>query len=156
MSLVRRNLWVLVAVLSVALNLFFVGAVVARYMNRPERPPEPPSMRWLMRDLDPVTREQLRPLMEGFSEGLRPLRREMFQVQRQVNQLLAAPELDSDAAATAFRTLREANLKYQELSHQQLVQVFAQLSSEQRESAVRFMSERSSPENRAQNRPAAN
>lgn len=146
MSLSRKNILLLAAVSSIALNLFFVGALVARYMERSQRPPEPPSLRWVMRDLDPATRERLQPQMGGFGDTLRPLRREMFMAQRQVNELLAADPVDQPAVEQAFRALREINLRYQELTHDQLVQVFGQLSSEQRARAMRFMQERRNPE----------
>jgi uncharacterized membrane protein len=146
MSLNRKNIMLLAVILSVTLNLFFVGALAARYMDRPQRPSEPPSVRWVMRDLDPVTRESMRPQMGMFGDSLRPLRGEMFRAQNQVNELLAAETLDQQAVEQAFRRLREANLRYQELSHQQLAQVMAQLSSEQRTRAMRFMSERRSPD----------
>lgn len=146
MSLNRKSIMLLAVILSVTLNLFFVGALAARYMDRPERPSEPPSMRWVMRDLDPATRERLRPQMGMFGDSLRPLRGEMFRTQRQVNELLAAETLDQQAVEQAFLRLREANLRYQELSHQQLVQVMAELDSEQRIRAMRFMMNRRSPD----------
>lgn len=146
MSLNRRNIIALVLLCSVALNLFFVGTLVARYMDRPERPSEPPSMRWLMRDLDPATRERLRPQTSTFGQHLRPLRADMFRAQREVNELLAADTVDQQAIAQAFEKLRAASLRYQELSHQQLAQVVTQLTVEQRTQALRFMLERRNPD----------
>lgn len=150
MSLNRKHAVRLAVICSVALNLFFIGALAARYMDRPEGPSEPPSLRWVMRDLDPATRERLRPQTSTFGDHLRPLRVEMFRAQRQVNELLAADTLDQQAVALAFARLRAANLRYQELSHQQLAQLMAELSTEQRTRALRFMLERRTPDgNRA-------
>lgn len=146
MSLSRKNIMLLAAVCSIGLNLFFIGALAARYMDRPERPQEPPSLRWVMRDLDPAARERLQPQMSTYGETLRPLRGEMFRAQRQVNELLAAEPLDQEAVRQAFVQLREVNLRYQELTHRQLVEVFGQLSTEQRARAMRFMMERRSPD----------
>lgn len=146
MSLSRKNVLLLAAILSVGLNLFFVGALAARYMDRSTRPAEPPSLRWVMRDLDPATRERLQPQMGMFGQTLRPLRGEMFRAQRQVNELLAADPVDQQAVEQAFLRLREVNLRYQELTHDQLLQVFGQLSSDQRARAMRFMLERRSPD----------
>jgi uncharacterized membrane protein len=146
MSWSRKNIMLLAVVCSVALNLFFVGALAARYLDRAQRPVEPPTMRWLMRDLESATRERLQPQMGSYAETLRPLRGEMFRAQRRVNALLAAEPLNQQAVEQAFVRLREANLRYQALSHQQLVQVLAQLSGEQRVRAMRFMSDRRSPD----------
>lgn len=146
MSFSRKNILLLAAVFSIGLNLFFVGALAARYMDRAGRPSEPPSLRWVMRDLDPTTRERLRPQMGIYGETLRPLRGEMFRAQRRVNELLAADPVDQQAVEQAFLHLREVNLRYQELTHDQLVQVFSQLNSEQRARAMRFMMERRSPD----------
>jgi uncharacterized membrane protein len=146
MSLNRHNILMLVLAVSVTVNLFFVGAVTARYVDRPERPMEPPNMRWVMRAVDDSTRENLRPRLMQYGEILRPLRGEMFRAQREVNELLAAEPVDTQAVAAAFERLRAANLRYQEVTHQQLAQVFAALSPEQRVQAFRFMSERRNPD----------
>lgn len=146
MSLSRKNILLLAAVFSVGLNLFFVGALAARYMDRAGRPSEPPSLRWVVRDLDAVTRDRLQPQMSRFGDTLRPVRREMFMAQRQVNELLAADPVDESAVEQAFQNLREINLRYQELTHDQLVEVFGQLNREQRARAMRFMLERRGPD----------
>lgn len=146
MSLSRKNILLLAAVFSIGLNLFFVGALAARYMDSSGRPAEPPSLRWVVRDLDTATRERLQPQMSSFGDTLRPVRREMFMAQRRVNELLAADPVDETAVEQAFQNLRAVNLRYQELTHDQLVQVFGQLSSEQRTRAMRFMLDRRNPD----------
>lgn len=146
MSVNRRNIVLLVLAVSVTLNLFFIGAVAARYIDRPERPMEPPNMRWVMRALDDTTRESLRPRLSQYGDVLRPLRGEMFRAQRDVNALLAADPVDAQAVAAAFERLRAANLRYQEVTHEQLAQVFATLTPEQRVQAFRFMAERRNPD----------
>src|SRR5690606_27044386 len=102
MKLNRRTVVILVLAESVTQNLFFIGAVTARYVDRPQRPPEPLSMRWVMRSLEESDREALRPRLSQYNEVLRPLRRDMFQTQEHINDLLVASEVDSDAVAEAF------------------------------------------------------
>jgi len=145
MSLTRKNglLWILVASLSI--NLFFIGTLVSRFFDRPDSSAAPVNMRWLMRDMEPQARERLSPLIRAQNEVLRPLRMEMFRSQREVNLLLAADPVDQPAVLEAFGRLREANMLYQELSHQQLTSIFVQLTPEQRQRAFRFMSERRNP-----------
>src|SRR5690606_18811982 len=127
MSLNRRTFVLLLLAVSVTLNLFFIGALTARYVDRPQRPPEPLSMRWVMRALDESDREVLRPRLSQYNEVLRPLRRGMFQTQEHINDLLVASEVDTNAVTEAFSELRSVNLQYQQMTHQYLVEVFATL-----------------------------
>jgi len=142
MSLNRRTLLLLALAVSVALNLFFIGAVTARFVDRPPPPREPVSMFWVMRSLDDGTRESLRPQLSQYAEVLRPLRREMFRTQAEINELLQADHVDPQAITDAFAKLRSANLSYQEVAHEQLAQVLARLTPQQRANAVRVMDER--------------
>jgi uncharacterized membrane protein len=135
-------------IVSVAINLFLVGAISGRVINRSaiEVLP-PPSVSWIMRELEPEARRTLQPQMQEYGESLRPLRGDMFRAQREVNRLMAQDPLDRDAIRTAFRELRQANIIYQEMSHEQVAAVFSQLTAEQRQRALRFMSERRNPSN---------
>lgn len=145
MSLNRNNVLLWIVVISVSINLFFVGILTARYLEMRNTSAAPVNMRWVMRDLEPTAREQLLPQIRTQNEVLRPLRMDMFRAQREVNQLLAADPVDQAAVLDAFTRLREANLRYQQLSHEQLTGIFAQLTPEQRQRAFRFMSERGNP-----------
>jgi uncharacterized membrane protein len=150
MPLTRSKLILLLLMASLALNLFLVGVVSVRSLHQPERPPAPPAMGWMVRDMDSGTRQVLAPQLESFAESLRPLRGDMFRAQREVNQLMASEPLDQEALLAAFAQLRQANLRYQELSHEQLVLLSAQLDVEQRQQSLRFMNGRRNP---AEGRP---
>lgn len=145
MSLTRKNLLLWVVVISLSVNLFFIGAVIARVLNTRDSPVAPISMRWVMRDMEPQAREQLSPLIRAQNEQMRPVRMQMFLAQREVNQLLAADPVDETAILEAFARLREANLLFQQMSHEQLTSIFSQLTPEQRQQAFRFISERRNP-----------
>ncbi|MDP3517770.1 MAG: periplasmic heavy metal sensor [Pseudohongiella sp.] len=145
MSLNRKNVLIWIVVVSVSINLFFVGTLTARYLEMRNTSAAPVNMRWVMRDLEPAEREQLLPQIRAQNDVLRPLRMDMFRAQREVNQLLAADPVDQPAVLEAFARLREVNLRYQQLSHEQLTSVFAQLTPMQRQRAFRFMSERGDP-----------
>jgi uncharacterized membrane protein len=142
MSLNRRTFMLLLLAVSVTLNLFFIGALTARYVDRPQRSSEPLSMRWVMRALNESDREVLRPRLSQYNEVLRPLRWDMFQTQQHINDLLVATEVDTDAVTEAFGQLRSVNLQYQQLTHQHLAEVFATLTPAQRERVIQFMEER--------------
>lgn len=154
MNLTRKSPLLWLMVISLSVNLFFIGAVVARMFDNRDSAAAPISMRWVMRDMEPQARERLSPLIRSQNEVLRPLRMEMFRAQREVNLLLAADPVDQPAVLEAFGRLREANLQYQQLSHEQLTSIFAQLTPEQRQRAFRFMSERRNP-NDAGGRPGS-
>lgn len=147
MTINKRHLllWILTA--SLALNLFFVGAIGARMLSRDDsgRRSTPPSLGWILRDLEPQLQESLRPQLQEYGESLRPIRGQMFRAQRDVNRLLDQDPLDDDAILAAFSALREINLRYQEMSHEQTLAVISQLAPEQRSRVFRFMSGRRNP-----------
>ena len=138
-------LWTLAA--SLALNLFFVGAIGARMLSRDDggRRSTPPSLGWILRDLDPQLQESLRPQLQQYGESLRPVRGQMFRAQRDVNRLLVEDPMDEEAILAAFAKLREINLRYQQMSHEQTLAVISQLAPEQRSRVFRFMSGRRNP-----------
>ncbi|MEX0738526.1 MAG: periplasmic heavy metal sensor [Pseudohongiella sp.] len=139
----RALLWTLVA--SLALNLFFIGAIGARMLERHDRPSTPPSLGWILRDLEPQMQASLRPQLQQYGEALRPVRGEMFRAQRNVNQLLVQDPMDDEAIEAAFEELRQINLRYQEMSHEHTLAVISQLAPEQRSRVFRFMSGRRNP-----------
>lgn len=160
-------LWTLAA--SLAQNLFFVGAIGARMLDRRDRPSTPPSLGWILRDLEPQLQASLRPQLQQYGESLRPVRGQMFRAQREVNQLLTQDPLDDDAIRAAFDELRQINQRYQQMSHEQTLSVIGQLAPEQRSRVFRFMSGRRNPmeggghrhsgsdrDERHDNEPAAN
>lgn len=139
----RALLWTLAA--SLALNLFFVGAIGARMLDQRDRPSTPPSLGWILRDLEPQLQASLRPQLQQYGESLRPVRGQMFRAQREVNQLLAQDPLDDEAIQAAFAELRQINQQYQQMSHEQTLAVISQLAPEQRSRVFRFMSGRHNP-----------
>ena len=145
MRLTQKNGLLWIVVVSLSINLFFIGTLASRYVDSQDSSAAPVNMRWVMRDMEPQARELLLPQINTQNEELRPLRMQMFRAQREVNLLLAADPVDQPAVLEAFGRLREANMLYQELSHQQLTSIFAQLTPEQRQRAFRFMSERRNP-----------
>lgn len=146
MAINKSNVLLIGLIGSIALNLFLIGTIGARVINRP--PPQimaPPSVGWIMRELEPEARQAMQPELGEYGESLRPLRGNMFRAQREVNRLMAQDPLDRDAIRAAFRELRQANMAYQELSHEQIAAVFSQLTAEQRQRALRFMGNRRNP-----------
>lgn len=134
----------LALVASLALNLFFVGGIAYR-VNRSDEfsaRPLPPNVNWMVRDLSEERRAELQPLLERSADEIRPIRRQLFDAQRRVNELMANPDYAAATLEQAFVALREANLRYQEMSHQHSVAMLNELTEAERQVAVEFINRR--------------
>ena len=118
----RNNLLVLGLLLSLGINLFLLGGIAMRmssFRDFAQSRPFPPNVGWIVRDLDEARQQELLQTLEPLGEEIEPYRRAMFMAQRTVNQLMSAPEYDSEELAAAFSELREAAQEYTALTHQQ-------------------------------------
>ena len=131
--------------LSISINLFFVGGIAYRIANFDgERfgRPLPPNVGWVVRDLEESRRSELEPQLRESFEAIYSIRREMMNAQQQVNNLMSAQPFDATALNIAFAALREANIRYQELSHDQTSEILGLLSEEERQAALEFVQRR--------------
>lgn len=126
--------------ISLALNLFFIGGILYRISDFREFGPRPmpPNVSWIIRDLDESRQVELAPLLEQGRSDANTLRRQMFTAQRQVDELMTSPSFDPQALNLAFAELRTHSLKYQELTHQQMLQILGELNAEERAAAREF------------------
>ncbi len=141
----RNKLITGVLLASLAINLIFVGGIAVRYFNLESFDggrPLPPNVGWIVRDLSDARRDELSPLLQQSFEQARPLRSEMFAAQGKVNQLMSAQPFDGAALAQAFAELREVNIRYQQLSHQQTSTILNELTEEERRIAMEFVERR--------------
>lgn len=142
----NRNKLILFGLLaSIAINLAFVGGIAFRFSNFQSEisgRPLPPNVGWIVRDLSEERRSELGPLLQQSFEGSRTIRAEMFAAQRRVNELMSAAAFDGNALNQAFAALRDANLRYQALSHQQTSTILDELSAQERQSAMEFVQRR--------------
>lgn len=131
-------------VISIALNMVFIGGISYRASNyRGQAPrPLPPNLSWAIRDLSEERQSELEPLISARSEDVQPIRAAMFAAMRRVNELMRAEDFDSEALSAAFAQLREASDSYQVVSHEQTVAVLAELTDEERRTAQEFMQRR--------------
>ena len=136
--------------ISIAMNLFFVGGIAFRvYLMNPSMNsatnagrPLPPNISWLVRDLAPERQEEMRAkLKERGIEG-RAARIRMFKAQRESNRLMTEDPFDAEALAAAFTALRDAANEYQRLSHLQTAEMLNELSVDERRKAVEFINRR--------------
>ena len=143
--MIKNKLLLLGLLLSLSINLFFVGGIAYRVSSFQEQltgRPLPPNVGWIVRDLDEARRSELEPQLRSSFEEISPIRREMMNAQRQVNELMSAQPFDADALSEAFTTLRDANIRYQALAHEQTSEILGQLSEEERLAALEFVQRR--------------
>ncbi|MBD3649468.1 MAG: periplasmic heavy metal sensor, partial [Pseudomonadales bacterium] len=109
----RQRVMIIILVVSLGINLLFIGALVGRWAMHRNSPPFPPHFGWMMRGVDEQTRQDLRPVIREQAMQLVPLRREMQDAQRRFNQALTSEPLDEAALHTALQDLREPTLAFQ-------------------------------------------
>ncbi len=140
----QTRLLLLAFVVSLGLNLFFVGGIAYR-INRIDEfsgRPLPPNVNWMVRDLSEARRAELQALMQSSAEEILPVRLRLFEAQRRANELMANPDYNAALLDEAFTELRNANLQYQEISHRHSVAVLNQLTESERRAAVELINRR--------------
>ena len=146
----KVKLIILGLVISVAINLVFIGGIGYRASNFRDFGPRPfpPNVGWVVRDLSEERRRELEPLLEQSYEEIRPMRGEMIAAQRRINELMASPSFDAEALNQAFAELRNVSERYQALSHQQTIAILNELSEAERQMAMEFVQRRGPREGR--------
>lgn len=142
----RRRGLIVALLISIAINLFFVGGVAYRfYLINSEASigrPLPPNISWLIRDLTPERQEELRAgLRERGMQG-RAARIRLFEAQSESNRVMTQDPFDEEALVAALAELRDAANDYQRLSHLQAVETLSELSAKERRNAVEFINRR--------------
>lgn len=140
--------------LSVALNLVFIGGISYRVLDIGEtRPrPLPPNIGWAIRDLNPERRDEIRnelgPPMSTTNNEIPLIRSEVAQAQQRVNELMTADNFSEENLSEAFLRLRDAESRYQQLSHQQTARLLSRMTHEERLAARQFIERRGARGNR--------
>lgn len=141
----KNRLILLSLLVSISINLFFVGGIAYRVVNFQDDSsgrPLPPNVGWIVRDLDEQRRSELEPQLRASFEQIGPIRREMMDAQRQVNELMSAQPFDAPALTAAFASLRDASMRYQAISHEQTSAILGQLTEAERNTALEFVKRR--------------
>ena len=146
----RQNALLVALLVSVAINLLIAGVVLGR-LGAPHR--EPPPAAWAARELGPETRGLVRERMREQLPQVRPLRREMGEAQRAVRAAVTAEDFDPEALRAALARLREAGNRYEQFIHENLADLAASLSPQERGALVRAALERRGGGDRGPRRP---
>jgi uncharacterized membrane protein len=135
----RKGL-VIALITSVVINLLFIGALAGRLINGPPPSPMPRHLGWMLRDLEPQLREQLRPQLEAHARQVKPLRRSMQQAQRDLKSALGTDPLDEAQLTAALLELRTASNNLQISMHAAMFTLVKQLEPAQRTRIAQFLS----------------
>jgi len=131
----RTALFKVVLILSIALNLVFVGAIAGHFLARPA----PPHFGWMVREMDQQTREQIEPVLRERRVKSRELRNKLRTAQRHFHQLINEPELDREKVATALAQLRVSSGNFQKALHTDMLDILETLEPEQRHKVARLL-----------------
>lgn len=146
----RQNALLTALLISVAINLVIAGVVLGR-LGAPRG--EPPPAAWAARELGPETRRLVRERMRGQLPEVRPLRREMREARQAVRAAVTVEDFDPAALRASLARLRDAGNRYEQFIHENLADIAASLTREEREALVRAALERRAERPRPQRRP---
>ncbi len=136
----RRTTLIGALVVSVALNLLIAGVLIGRFSSR--HPPTPPPGAWAAGELSAETRSRVREHMARQMESVRPMRRELRDAQDGIRAAVLAEPYDPEALKAALARLRSVTSRYQQLLHEGLAEIAAELPVEERGALVRTALER--------------
>ena len=135
-----NNRWLTVVLaISVGLNLLLVGILIGNFAGRPAARPFPPHLGWILRKLEPETRQKLHLELEELVKNDRRLRRNLRGVQRSVGELITADPLDRSALETQLAELRESSSESQQALHQAMVEIMTKLNQEERRKILKSL-----------------
>ena len=143
----KRNLLIILLIASVAVNLLLIGGIGWRIASARQfvQLLIPPNTSWIVQDLAEDRRAELEPIMRESFEPVSPARTELFRAQRRVNELIGNESFDREALEDALAQLRERNMDYQALSHEQTLEILGRLTLEERRAVTEFVRRGGSP-----------
>jgi uncharacterized membrane protein len=146
--------WIKVTlVISLTVNLLFIGAILGRISSGvPLTRPFPPDLGWVLRNVEPDTRQSLRAQLREQAMTSRPMRRQLRESQQTVNRLLLDDPLDQQALADSMAELRKYSTESQEEMHRSLITIMSQLDLDQRKQVMRRLNHNWRDEMRHRNR----
>ena len=96
----------------------------------------------MLRNLSDEKREALRPQLKERAGSLRIVRQEMRQARQRLSVAIREEPLDERALKLALKDLRSASNKFQVVTHENMSTILKEMSLEDREKALKFLSRR--------------
>lgn len=138
----RGRLITVAFLVSLTINLLFIGAFIGHRMRGAGTHQFPPHFGWMIRNLDDETRDELKPVLERQREQLIPLRQKMREAQIRFNEALVRDPLDEAKLNKAITDLRETSAKFQAAMHDQAMFLIKHMDAEEREKVARYLRHR--------------
>ena len=131
----KAMVWAVVALLSLATNLFLGGLLLGKSF-RPDRPPGGIGPIALLRPpqgFDPATSEIVERTRQKHHHGIRKAMTRMGEARAEAVEALCAKEFDEAKAREAFRAFQSVSNTAHESMNESLMDAARQMTSEQRE-----------------------
>jgi len=131
----------IVLVISVAINLLLIGGIIGRVMSGggPSARVVPDHVGWIVRSLDDERRRELRRDLIRHVRSARPLRQAMRDAQYAFERSVLADDFDAEKVRAALADLRRAHEQWQAASHEQMIDILARLTTEERQRIVELL-----------------
>lgn len=141
MSTPEKRRWATVLLVSLALNLFLAGYLIAggvfRGHQRSYPGPGTFDMLWAGKGLDEGAKPVLKRVWSTHGETLGPRMKEMRAAQNLADNRMIAEDFDRQSLAAALADLRVKSLAVQEILHGAMVDLAVELTPEQRQRLAR-------------------
>ena len=138
----KNRVVIILLICSLALNLLFIGGLIGRSIFGGPPGHLPNHMGWMLRNLSDEKRKDLRPQLKERSGSLRTVRQEMRQARQRLSAAIREEPLDERALQLALKDLRSASNKFQVVTHENMSTILKEMSLEDREKALKFLSRR--------------
>ena len=138
----KNRVVIMLLICSLALNLLFIGGLIGRSIFGGPPGHLPNHMGWMLRNLSDEKRKELRPQLKERSGSLRTVRQEMRQARQRLSAAIREEPLDERALQLALKDLRSASNKFQVVTHENMSSILKEMSLEDREKALKFLSRR--------------
>ncbi len=126
----NKGQWVKpVLIVSLIVNLVFVGLVVGRFIVGPI---QPPPLLWALHALPEESRHALRPMLRRQWADSRDVRKELHGVSKRVRVIVEAETLDEVALEASLAELRDVTGRFQIQIHETAVKLLETLPADQR------------------------
>jgi uncharacterized membrane protein len=133
----KKILLVTVLVISIGLNLVFVGVVVGRHLFG--MPPGRAHFEWMTQEVSEETRSKLRSSMREHMQESRPVRRELREAQDHLRTAISTDQYVEADVAARLAEIRRASAELQESMHEQMVENLRHLAPEERSHVLGMM-----------------
>ena len=126
----KRVLLTTLLVISMGLNLLFVGVVVGRYLLGMS--PDRAHFEWMTQEVSEDTRRRLRTAVREHMQESLPARIKLRKAQHQLRSAVTSNEYVEADVVARLAEVRRASVDLQESMHEQMVKNFRELSPEER------------------------